>query len=109
MHFPNVFRYVEAAEHAFLRSLGVELYDFAHGGWPRAHVECDYKQPLRAGDQIEVQLNLEKVGGASLTWQFELVNSSGVVAASGTMVTVRVDAHGRPQEIESSVRDRLAH
>jgi len=108
VHFPNVFRYVEAAEHVFLRSRGLELYDFAQGGWPRAHVECDYRKPLRAGDRLEVRLALEKLGGSSLHWAFE-VWKADELAATGKMVTVRVDAQGKPRPIEDSLRKILAH
>jgi len=107
VYFPNVFRYVEAAEHVFLCSLVVELYDFAGGGWPRARVECDYLRPLRAGDRLEVLLGLEKLGDSSLHWVFEILKA-GEPAASGRMVTVRVDADGRPRPIDEVVRRALA-
>ena len=108
VHFPNVFRYVEAAEHVFLRSHGLALYDFAQGGWPRAHVECDYKKPLQAGDCLEVQLALEKLGNSSLHWSFEIWKADEL-AARGKMVTVRVDASGKPRAIEDSLREILTH
>jgi len=108
VYFPNVFRYVEAAEHVFLRSHGLALYDFAQGGWPRAHVECDYKKPLRAGDRLEVWLALEKLGNSSLHWSFE-IRKADELAASGKMVTVRVDAQGKPRAIEDSLREILTH
>jgi acyl-CoA thioester hydrolase len=56
MHFPNVFRYVEAAEHEFLKIRGLLVFDRSQGGWPKVHVDCDYKRPLLTGDEIEVQL-----------------------------------------------------
>ena len=54
MHFPNVFRYVEAAEHDFLRKRGILVFDRSQGGWPRVKVSCDYKRPLHGGDRVEV-------------------------------------------------------
>jgi len=82
------------------------LYDFAQGGWPRVHVECDYKKPLRAGDRLVVLLALEKLGGSSLHWAFE-VWKADELAATGKMVTVRVDATGKPREIDASLRKIL--
>lgn len=57
MHFSNFFRYMEAAEHAFFRSLGTSIH-VAGGdlGWPRVHVDCDFQHPLRFEDVVEVRL-----------------------------------------------------
>lgn len=107
MYFPNVFRYVEVAEHAFLRARGIPIISRDSGGWPRAHVDCDYRRPLKFGDVIEVQLLLEKTGTSSLTWKFE-IQRDGETCATGSVVTVRVDAHGKPQEISAEVRAALA-
>jgi YbgC/YbaW family acyl-CoA thioester hydrolase len=107
LHFPNVFRYLEAAEHAFLRSRGLSVFDRSQGGWPRVHVECDYRKPLTAGDAIEVRLALDKIGTSSLHWSFE-IRKEDEPAAVGKMVTVRVDAAGRPLAIDDAIRTALA-
>jgi len=107
MHFPNIFRHIERAEHAFLRSLGVMVFDRGKGGWPRARVECDYKRPLQTGDAITVELTITRLGAASITWKFEVRDATGEVAAFGNMTTVRVGDEGRPCEIPQKERDAL--
>ena len=107
MHFPNIFRYVEEAEHAFLRQLGVLVFDRAEGGWPRARVECDYKRPLQTGDAITVELAIARIGAASLTWKFRVIDAGSEVAALGGMTTVRVGHTGRPCEISTADRAAL--
>jgi YbgC/YbaW family acyl-CoA thioester hydrolase len=107
MHFSNIFRYVEAAEHAFLKSRDVQVFDLKHGGWPRAQVSCNYQHPLRAGDRIVVLLEIERIGSSSLVWNFEILNPAGEIAAAGSMTTVHVNADGRPQKISTSVRAAL--
>lgn len=107
MHFPNIFQYVERAEHAFLKSLGVVTYERSQGGWPRVHVACDYKKPLLGGDQIEVSLAITRVGESSLTWEFEISTCDGHVAAVGQMVTVRVNHEGKKQAISDQERIAL--
>ena len=107
MHFPNVFLYVEAAEHAFLRSRGVLVFDRQKGGWPRVKVSCEYKRPLLCGDSIEVLLTISRLGTSSVTWDFEITNAAGETAALGSMTNVRVDHRGRPQEISSAERGAL--
>jgi acyl-CoA thioester hydrolase len=108
MHFPNIFRYFEEAEHAFLKSRGVLVFDRAHGGWPRVKVSCDYKRPLLTGDRIEVLLEISRIGESSLTWNFEILTTTGEVAAVGSVTTVRVNGEGRPQPISATERAALS-
>lgn len=104
MHFPNVFRYFEEAEHAFLKSRGVLVFDRSQGGWPRVKVTCDYKRPLLTGDRIEVQLGISRIGASSITWDFEVLSASGETAALGSVTTVRVNHVGSPQLISEAER-----
>src|SRR5258708_622275 len=58
-HFSNFFRYMEAAEHAFFRSLGFSVHTTGFSypiGWPRVHADCDFKHPLRFEDTVEIHL-----------------------------------------------------
>lgn len=107
MHFPNAFRYFEEAEHEFLRSRGVLVFDRSQGGWPRVKVSCDYKRPLLTGDRIEVQLAVSNIGGSSVTWDFEILTIAGEIAAFGSVTTVRVNHEGRPQIITDAERAAL--
>lgn len=58
MHFSNFFRFMEAAEHAFFRSLGYSIHmtDPEPLGWPRVHADCDFSYPLRFEDSVEIRL-----------------------------------------------------
>lgn len=107
MHFPNIFKYVEAAEHACLRSRGILVFDRVEGGWPRVKVACDYKRPFRCGDVFEVLLGIARIGASSVTWNFEVTNAAGEVAAFGSMTNVRVDHEGRPKLISDEERQQL--
>lgn len=62
VHFSVFFRYMEACEHAFVRSLGGCVHP-GEGrgeggliGWPRVHASCDYQRPLRYDEEFEVRL-----------------------------------------------------
>ena len=107
MHFPNIFRYFEAAEHAFLKSRGVLVFDRAQGGWPRVKVSCAFKHPLLAGDRIEVLLDISRIGESSVAWDFEVLNAAGKIAAHGSITTVRVNHEGRPQHLSDTERRAL--
>ena len=63
VHFSAFFRYMEAAEHAFFRSLGLSIVTTGFDpaiGWPRVHAECDYKSPLRFEDRFEIHLMVKE-------------------------------------------------
>lgn len=106
LHFPKIFRHVEEAEHACLREAGIVIIRRDAGGWPRVHVECDYQRPLLFDDEIEVQLGIARIGGASLEWVFE-VWKGAELAAHGKMTTVRVDGQGKPMAIDEPTRALL--
>jgi acyl-CoA thioester hydrolase len=107
MHFPNIFKYVEDAEHAFLRSQGILVFDRSQGGWPRVKVACDFKRPFQCGDRFEVLLEISRIGASSVAWNFEVVNAAGEIAAFGGMTNVRVDHEGRPKLISEEERHKL--
>jgi acyl-CoA thioester hydrolase len=107
LHFPNIFRYVEAAEHALLKSREILVFERTQGGWPRVKVSCDYKRPLRFGARIEVQLAIARISASSVTWSFEILTSAGETAAFGSMTTVRVDHEAHPQLISAAERAAL--
>lgn len=106
MYFPNIFRYFDVAEHSYLRSIGLLVFDRAQGGWPRVKVNCDFKKPLLTGDKVEIQLDIIHIGVSSLTWDFAVLKG-GETAAHGSITTVRVDHEGRPQPISEDEREKL--
>jgi acyl-CoA thioester hydrolase len=72
VHFSNFFRYMEAAEHAFFRSIGITI---APGGadaisWPRVHADCDYRKPLRFEETVEIELLVREKRERSLVYSF---------------------------------------
>lgn len=73
MHFSNFFRFMEAAETAFYRSLGLSVLLKSCGVdvcLPRVHAECDYTDPLHFEDEVLVRLLIERKGKRSLAYQF---------------------------------------
>ena len=94
MHFSNFFRFMESAETAFMRSLGLSVV-LSNCGLdaclPRVHAECDYQAPVRFEDEIVVQLLVEKLSTRTLTYQFRFRKLNGEVPqeiARGRLVVV---------------------
>ena len=72
MHFSNFFRFMEAAEHGFFRSLGLSIHTTEPEavGWPRVHAACDFQFPLRFEDSVEVRLLVREKRKKSIVYSF---------------------------------------
>ena len=90
MYFGNFFSFMEAAEHAFFRSLGFSI-DTRDGerriGWPRIHAECQYHQPARFEDELEVHLLVAEISEKTILYKFlfRKPNEGGGVIARGSI------------------------
>lgn len=105
VHFSNILRFVEEAEHAALLSIGVAPVSEA-GGFPKVHVDCDYRAPLKFGDVAEISLEIDRVGEKSIAWSFS-VSAAGRLAAEGNVVTAFVSATGKGAVIPNEIRESL--
>lgn len=86
VHFTNILRYIEEAEHAFLRTKNLPVFNSSTFR-PRVHISCDYRQPIRCFDEIEVRLEVIAIGNTSTTWKFS-VTRDNIICAEGKMITV---------------------
>src|SRR6516225_8988313 len=79
MHFSNFFGFMEAAEHAFFRSLGLSIHpdDPNAVHWPRVHAGMDFSYSLRFEDSVEVRLLVREKRERSLVYSFIFRKVSG--------------------------------
>ena len=73
VHFTAFLRFMEAAEHAFFRSLGFSIHTTGFAapiGWPRVHVDCDFSNPLRFEDIVEISLHVREKRPKSIVYGF---------------------------------------
>jgi acyl-CoA thioester hydrolase len=83
VHHAVFYRYMESAEHAFFRSLGLSVAPpktLASVGWPRVHTEADFAAPLRFEDEVEIHLLVAEKKSKALTYAFRLRRLNGPVA-----------------------------
>lgn len=112
VHYSHFFRYMESAEHAFFRSLGMSIAPGGEGavGWPRVHASCDYRRPLRFEDEFDVELLVKERRERSIVYVFRFWKD-GEEVARGKLVAacVRKDASGAmrsvpiPEEIAGKI------
>ena len=103
MHFSNFFRFMEAAESDFLRSLGLSVSWFADGvklGFPRVSATCDFQKPAKFQDVLTIAVTLEKLGTKSVSYRFDFSNQRGEPLAVGRITAVCCRTLG-PDHVES--------
>ena len=100
VHFSNYYRYMEEAEHSYLRSIGLSvmmtLPDGTVVGWPRVRSSCSYEAPARFEDEIEIHVNVTRKGVKSLTLDFNFFRGETRLARGNLKTVLCILAHGQP-------------
>ncbi len=75
VHFANFYKWMEEAEHQFFRLLGLSIMqkreDGTYIGWPRVSATCTFEKPAYYEDELEVRLEIERIGVKSLTFEVQ--------------------------------------
>lgn len=113
-HFANFFRYMEAAETEFLRSVGLSVAWRDAGqrlGFPRVAASCDFKSPARFEDVLEIAVVVEEVGRKSVRYRFEFTRGGQEIAV-GRITSVYCltapDHQFQSVELPAEIRAKLA-
>lgn len=117
VHHAVFYRYMESAEHAFFRSLGLSVAPPktpASVGWPRVHTEADFSAPLRFEDEVEIHLLVAKKKSKALTYAFRLrklntpkpyeVARGAITVVCVKMVNGRMKATTIPKAIADKIK-----
>lgn len=118
VHFANVFKFVESAEHAFFRSLGLSVHSANGGnqeGWPRFEASCKYFKPARFEQMLEISLRIEEIRSSSMRYRFWIFGEgeskdSPIAVGEFTIVYVALDSGTkqiRKVPIPEDLRGRL--
>jgi len=111
VHFSWYFKYMEEAEHALWRSVGMSIAppDPAFG-FPRVNAACDFKAPLKFEDEVEVHIAVEKLGRRSIRYACTLRRGAEIVA-TGSMTSACVtrdeNGHAKSTDVPEFVREKL--
>lgn len=112
MHFANFFRFMEAAETAFLRARGLSVSWDETGerlGFPRVSAACDFTSPAKFEDVLAVAVTIERIGGRSVSYRFDFTRDSAAIAVGHiTCVYCRKTAGGiESLDIPADLRAKL--
>lgn len=104
IHFTAAFRWAELAETALRRRLRL-LDDWAD--YPRRSVQAEYLDVLRFEDELEIEIEAERIGRTSITWRWE-IRRDGTLCVHGNHTVVHVDSSGCPAPVPEQVRSALS-
>ena len=113
VHFANFFRFMEAAEHEFLRSRGLSVameWEGEHLGFPRVGASCDFHSPVHFENVVNIQLELAYIGTKSLTFACTFLHERRLVARGQISTVCCRIRPGEPLEsieIPPGIRERL--
>ena len=73
VYFPRFFHFFHCAFEDFFNAQGhpyKKVLDEDGAGWPAVHIESDFHKPLRFGDEMEVEVTVERLGDKSATFRY---------------------------------------
>ena len=111
MHYSNFFRYFEACEQEFYRSIGAthghlrEKYKIM---LPRVEAHCVYKVACKFDDLIEVVMKVREVADKTVTYDFQLYRKDeNQLAAEGYLKCIAVDLNWKVVQLPADVAKML--
>jgi 4-hydroxybenzoyl-CoA thioesterase/acyl-CoA thioester hydrolase len=99
---------MEQAEHEMLRHLGLSVV-LEEGdvriSWPRVSASCDYRNPARFEDVLQIEVTITEVGHTSVNYGFHFTRGNERVATGSiTAVCCRVQPDGSHRAIRIPAR-----
>lgn len=129
VHYSVLIRYMESAEHALLRHLGLTIAPTANRAqtilpaaapsgepalasfaWPRVKVECDFRSPAYFEDQLDVRIGVQRIGRGSIQYAAAVVGEQQQLICTGRTVVAactRQDRRLVPATVPALWRERL--
>jgi acyl-CoA thioester hydrolase len=103
--------YLEQTRFAHWRSLwgfGTPQLPPGRPGVILAHVECDYKRPVRYGQMLEIRMSVAELGRSSFRYEYEIVDEEGRTVLTAKTVQVMYDyATEKSVQIPDDIRTLL--
>lgn len=122
-HFSSLILFMEQAEHALLRSLGLSVAlsatsrkpgsDVVCFSWPRVKVECEFYSPARFEDVVINRVSVLSLSAKSVTFGHSLSIHERLVATGKMTSACCVQDAGKlssvpiPEEVRSLLADYL--
>lgn len=111
VYYANYFVWFEVARADLLRSLGWTYREMEEEGFalPVIEAHCEYKQPARYDDELDVKANGSMLSMVRMQFEYEVIRKAdGTIAAVGRTVHAALDRGGRPCRLPERIRKAFA-
>jgi acyl-CoA thioester hydrolase len=113
VHYSNYFRYFEACEEEFYKSLGLNfktIHERHQIALPRVEAHCNYKSSCRFGDVIKISLSVGEIDEKTITYNFQVfLEQENKLAAEGYLKCIAVNEKWKaaplPREFVKVIRE----
>ena len=109
-YYANYLVWFEVGRTEWLRDTGWSYREMEQTGvaLPVIETHCEYRQPVRYDDEIEIRTRAGLVTPVRIRFDYEVTRSAdGALSATGYTVHAAVDASGRPCRLPPHVREML--
>lgn len=96
LYFPRQFRFAHDALEDFLDHEGLNFQQlFHHEDFiiVIVHAEADYYQQVRVGDQLEIHVEVERIGNTSFVIKYQIFKLDKALVGSAKTIHVALDAN----------------
>lgn len=108
--YPQFFYILSESKEDFMMHIGHPQHHYINKlrtGWPMVRLETDFKRPSRYGDQIDVDIEVFKLGNTSLGLEYTIRGDDGErLVANSVIVLSNLDT-GKPLPIPDDLRAAL--
>lgn len=108
VYYANYLVWFEVARADWLRETGWSYREMESAGvsLPVIEAHCQYRQPARYDDEIEIRTQAKLISPVRIRFDYEVVREATELG-SGYTVHAAVDATGRPCRLPGRVRELL--
>jgi len=114
VYYPRFLHYFHLAmEEFFASELNIDYANLLHESkvaLPTVHVEADFRQRMRYGDRIDMEVRVRKIGRTSITWGYCGYRAGEedelVVEGSNITVCVQIDTFQK-MDVPDWLRQKL--
>ena len=97
VHFTSYFRYMEEAEHALWRELGLSIApEGSEIGFPRISASFEYRRPLHFEQEIDVTIRVVSISARTIDYACEITRDGTSVATGAIRIACVSKRPGEP-------------
>jgi acyl-CoA thioester hydrolase len=107
VYYANYLAWFEVGRCEWMRRLGWTYREMEEAGTrlPVIEAHCEYRQPARYDEEIEIQTRGEMLSPVRVRFHYDVVrHCDSVLAATGYTIHAAIDKTGRPRRLPDCVR-----